>query len=200
MLFTASSSSVDSTSQPRLPQSHLNTPNDGRTGRMDGEDRDTLNNINIIKLGDEDGDNSLSTTNKNWLLLPCACLYLFVSFSSNNDPNGDVHTTQRRYTPSKVDFDKTKQNGKSFRTTTNSCTIYQPPAAAHFYWLLLLSSYLHARNFPLATGFYFRLTPFPQRRITQNDAIECVFASNHGYRRLRLRISLRKYLQRLKQY
>lgn len=35
------------------------TVDDGRT-----EDRDTLNNINIIKPGDEDGDNGAPTTTK----------------------------------------------------------------------------------------------------------------------------------------
>lgn len=68
------------------------TVDDGRTERT--EDRDTLYNINIIKLGDKDGDNGAPTTTK---LATVACRFNFfvVLRGKHNQQQRTAMFTQR---------------------------------------------------------------------------------------------------------
>lgn len=164
MLFTTTSSSVDSTSQPGLPQSHLHR------GRWT-EDRDTLvNNINIIKLRDEDGDNEQTG-------YCCLALRSFrrspwkTDPTKNNDPNGDASHNDTR---SKDYF---KQQKTLLVTATAHYNRTQSPTSCSTLLLVIACIFSCPRQFPLATSFHFRSTPFPSsENHKQNDAIERVFA------------------------
>lgn len=108
----------------------------------------------------------------NWLLLPVVSISS--SFSVENTTNNNGRRCSHNDTRSKVVSDKTKQNKRGFfstarykhtQITTNCNTLL----------LVIASIFLHS-SISLSNKLSLSIDSFSQLRITQNDAIECVFA------------------------